>query len=375
MEMKKLSCFFLLLLIMGLVSNVAAQFTIKVSQPITLFEKGDDGIAEFRIPSMITTKKGTVIAVCDARVDRSGDVPNNIDLVMRKLEKGSEKWTQLKRIVNFAGKHGAADPSLIQDRKTGRIFLFYGFCPGRNNVNEGANRERRHLMLQYVYSDDEGENWSTPVHVDYAIREDGWQSIWSSPGRGIQLINGRLIIPCTVNKTTKVMSTILVYSDDHGETWKTIEVAENINEPTLAEFANGDLMINARNQLEDRKCRAITTSKDGGETWSQPFVDRNLPDPNCQGSFIRNVFKVGKEKKDFLILSNNATNDGRKSMTIKLSDDNGKTWNYEKLIHEGPSAYSCLTIMPNGNIGLLYESGEKSPYERVTFVEIEIVNN
>lgn len=61
-------------------------------------------------------------------------------------------------------------------------------------------------------------------------------------------------------------------------------------------------------------------------------------------------------------------------MTVKFSDDNGKTWKYEKLVHEGPSAYSCLTIMPNGNIGLLYENGEKSPYERISLAEIKIGN-
>jgi len=166
----------------------------------------------------------------------------------------------------------------------------------------------------------------------------------------------------------------LVYSDDHGEIWKCREVAADINEPTIAELANGDLVINARNQMAPRRYRAVTTSRDGGETWSNPKTDEQLPDPNCQGSFIRNVFKIGKKKKDLLILSNNATNEGRRNMTVKLSDDNGKTWKYEKMIHEGPSAYSCLTIMPNGNIGLLYENGEKSPYEAISFVEIELKN-
>jgi len=372
--MKDLKYFALIILILGACIGLHAQNSIKVSTPKTLFEKGDDGIAEFRIPSMITTKKGTVIAVCDARVDRGGDVPNNIDLVMRKLKKESKEWTSLTRIVNFAGKHGAGDPSLLQDKKTGRIFVFYAFCPGRNNLTEGPNRERRHLMVQYVYSDDEGESWSNPVHVDYALREDNWQNIWSAPGRGVQLKNGKLIIPCTINKDTKVMATILVYSDDHGETWDKIEVAEKINEPQMVELENGDWLINARNQMEFRKCRAITVSKDGGKTWSSPVGDRNLPDPNCQGSIIQNIFKIGKEKKDLLVLSNNDTEKGRRNMTLKLSDDNGKTWEHKKLIHEGPSAYSCLTILPNGNIGLLYESGEKSPYEGIDFVKIELVN-
>lgn len=92
---------------------------IEISQLQHLFTAGDDGIVQFRIPSMITTKNGIVLAVCDGRVDRPGDVPNNIDLVLRRLKKGSKEWVTVKRIVNFAGEHGACDPSLLQDRSTG----------------------------------------------------------------------------------------------------------------------------------------------------------------------------------------------------------------------------------------------------------------
>ena len=106
-----------------------------ISKPEMLFKKGDAGIAEFRIPSLITTVKGTLLAVSDGRVDRGGDVPNNIDLVMRRQVKG-KNWEPVKRIVDFAGKHGAADPSLVQDKTTGRIFLFYGFCP-RSHLASG----------------------------------------------------------------------------------------------------------------------------------------------------------------------------------------------------------------------------------------------
>ncbi|TKG90754.1 exo-alpha-sialidase [Puteibacter caeruleilacunae] len=373
-EMRILKYLLICLFAVAAFVEVDGQNTIKIGKPVALFTKGDNNIAEFRIPSMITTEKGTVIAVCDARVDRGGDVPNNIDLVMRKLGKGSKTWTPLKRIVNFAGKHGAADPCLLQDRQTGRIFLFYAFCPGRNNVTEGPNRERRHLMVQYVYSDDEGESWSNPIHVDYALREDNWQSIWSAPGRGVQLKDGKLVVPCTINKDTKVMATILVYSDDHGKTWDKIEVAENINEPQMVELSNGDWMINARNQMEYRYCRAITISNDGGNSWSKPKGDLNLPDPNCQGSIIQHVFKINNKKKDLLILSNNNSKKGRKNISLSLSDDHGKTWKYKKQVYGGPSAYSCLTILPNGNIGLLYECGEKSPYEGIKYVEIELAN-
>lgn len=342
-----------------------------VSKPEMLFKKGDAGIAEFRIPSLITTIKGTVLAVCDGRVDRSGDVPNNIDLVMRRQVKG-KSWEPVKRIVDFAGQHGAADPSLVQDKTTGRIFLFYGFCPGRNDVTEGGNRDRRHLMLQYVTSDDDGESWSTPIHIDYEIREDNWHSSWSSPGRGLQLKNGRLVIPCTIFKTNNHMYSSLVYSDDHGKTWRCSDVAEDINEPTLVELANGNLMVNARNQIAPRKHRASIRSKDGGKSWGDIKIEEQLPDPNCQGSLIRNIFSNGNKELDLLIFSNNATNDARKNLSVQISEDDGKTWKGKIRIHDGPSAYSCLTILPDGNIGLLYENGENSPYEGISFIRLRI---
>lgn len=372
MESLKNIFIFLFLLSFSVVIN--AQDQIEVSQRQDLFKAGDAGIFQFRIPSMITTIKGTVIAVCDARVDRGGDAPNNIDLAMRRLLKGSDEWTEVKRIVNFAGMHAAGDPSLTQDRQTGRIFLFYGFCPGFNEVQEGSLVERRHIMLQYVFSDDDGISWSNPVHVDYAIRQEGWQSVWSGPGRGTQLKSGRLMIPCTINKSTNVRASVLVYSDDHGDTWDVMEVAEHINEPTLVELGNGNLMINARNhRIEPPGYRVVTVSEDGGKTWSKPENDPELPDPKCMGSFIRHVFKTDKGEKDLLILSNCSSGTERKNMTVKLSDDNGKTWKYEKVIHGGPSAYSCLTITPEENIGLLYENGDKKPHERISFVEIDIL--
>jgi len=353
-------------------TNSYSQDIQLISEPEKLFKKGDAGIAEFRIPSMITTIKGTILTVCDARVDRPGDVPNNIDLVMRRLKKGSKEWTPIERIVDFAGDHGAADPSLIQDRSTGRIFLFYGFCPGRNNISEGANRDRRHLMLQYVTSDDDGESWSTPVHIDYEIREDNWHSAWSSPGRGLQLKNGRIVIPCTIYKTDGHMYSSLVYSDDHGKTWQCSDVVTDINEPTLVELSNGELMINARNQIAPRKFRAITVSSDGGKSWSEVKIEKQLPDPNCQGSLISFTFNKGRKESDLLIFSNNATNDGRNNLSVIISEDEGKTWINRILIHEGPSAYSCLTILPDGNIGLLYENGENSPYEAISFIKLKI---
>lgn len=127
--------------------------------PVHLYISETCDIAEFRTPSMITTLSGSILAVCDARVDRPGDFPNNIDQVIRRsLDKG-ETWEESRTILDFANQEGGADPSLVQDATTGRIFLIYTYCQGRNHITDGPNRNRRHLSLQYIYSDDHGKTW------------------------------------------------------------------------------------------------------------------------------------------------------------------------------------------------------------------------
>jgi len=341
--------------------NTNAQKT----ETLDLFISGNENVKEFRIPSMITTQKGTVLAVCDARVDRSGDVPNNIDQVIKRSSDNGKTWSALEKAVNFPNMEGAADPSLVQDKVTGRIFLFYGYSAGRNNVTKGLNRDKRYLSLHYVFSDDEGQSWSLPIVVEHGLKKEGWHSLWPGPGRGLQLKNNRLIMPVTVYEDNNI-NTYYLFSDNHGASWDiSVRIGVNINEPTIVELDNGDLLMNCRNRT---KKRALVTSSDNGATWSEPLYHEALIEPSCQGSFIATTYKG----KSLLLFSNPSSIKGRKNMTIKGSFDNGKTWPIEKQIYEGSSAYSCLTILPNGEVGLLYENGEKSPYQKISFTSLKI---
>ena len=332
---------------------------------LDLFVSGDEGVHEFRIPSMITTKSGAILAVCDARVDKQGDVPNNIDQVIKRSLDNGNTWDKLRTIVDFPNQEGAADPQLLQDQETGRIFLFYTYCPGRNEVTEGPNRNRRHLALQYIYSDDDGKSWSLPIVGEYGLKKEGWHSIWPGPGRGLQLENGRLIAPVTVSDTLHMYSYFL-FSDDHGHSWQMSNLmGTDINEPTMVELDDHTLLLNARNRTGNR---AMVSSSDGGDNWSEVSYHKDLIEPGCQGSFI----KYSVKGKSILLFSNPADSKQRKNMTVRMSNDNGKTWPVKKVIYEGPSAYSCLTILPNGKIGLLYENGAESPYERISFVSLDV---
>jgi len=346
---------------------VFASFAYSQSlQSVDLFESGTHGVAEFRIPSMITLENGTILAVCDARVDRPGDVPNNIDQVIRRSTDGGESWEAIRTIVDFANQEGAADPSLLQDVKTGRIFLFYTYCPGRNEIESGPNRNRRHLSLQYIYSDDNALSWSIPLVVEHGLKKEGWHSMWPAPGRGTQLVNGRLIVPITVSDTDN-MHSYYVYSDDHGDSWGISEnIGTGINEPTLVEIKETTLMVNARNNTGKR---AIVFSRDQGKSCENIIYHKDLTEPGCQGSCIRIQDANGN---DILLFSNPEHPEHRQNMTVKISYDNGKTWSHKKSVYEGPSAYSCLTLLPDGDLGLLYENGKNSPYEKISFIKFPL---
>lgn len=334
--------------------------------PADLFISGTRGVAEFRIPSMITTHTGTVLAVCDARVDRPGDVPNNIDQVIRRSLDNGQTWEDIRTIVDFANQEGAADPQLVEDNNTGRVFLFYTYCPGRNDVTHGPNRNRRHLSLHYICSDDDGISWSLPLVVEHGLKKKGWHSMWPAPGRGTQLDNGRLIVPVTVSDTSHTHSYYL-YSDDHGDTWDISgNIGTDINEPTLVEIDENTLMVNARNRTGKR---AIVYSRDKGNSWSDILYHEELTEPGCQGSCLR--VRDGKEQ-NILLFSNPEHPKQRRNMTVKISYDDGKTWPHKRTIYDGPSAYSCLTVMPDGDIGLLYENGEESPYEKISFIKFPL---
>ncbi len=344
-----------------LTSNLFAQEL----SPVDIFVANTNGITQYRIPSLITTKKGILLAVCDARVDREGDPPNNVDQVMRRSKDNGRSWQDLRTILDFPNKEGAGDPQLLQDPETERIFLFYGYCPGRNELIDAPIMLGRHLSLQYVYSDDEGTTWSLPIMAEYGLKKEGWHSLWPCPGRGTVLEDGTLVVPISGYDTEKIFSHFL-FSSDHGTTWQiSNRIGEGINEATLAELADGTLMVNARN---DTKKRAIITSRDRGDSWSAISYHDELQEPTCQGSFIKCQWKGS----DVLLFSNPDDSKERQNLTVKVSFDNGKTWPVKKVIYSGPSAYSCLSAIGDDKIGLLYENGVHDPYEKMSFVELDL---
>ena len=325
-----------------------------------LFVSGEDGIAFYRIPALAATAGGTLIAVCDGRVERLGDAPNNIDLVMKRSFDGGRTWTPLKTILDYPGQEAATDPCIFTDRITGAVWIFFDY----SIPLEGLHRNRK-IWLYAMKSDDNGETWSEPVNLSSQLQDPDWNYIAASPGTAIQASGGRLVVPVySVRGGGKEQKCHIVYSDDHGRTWNIgDETGKNHVEPQVVQLSDGTLIMNMR-QMNKRGCRAVAESHDTGETWSPVRDIPALIGPECQASCIG----CPSDKADnVLLFSNPASASQRIRMTVRMSGDGGKTWNVSRCIHDGPSAYSCMAELPDGSIGILYERGKSGPYEKITF--------
>ena len=345
-----------------------------------VFFAGVDGIWEYRIPALVATTKGTLLALCDARVEKPGDAPNNIDLVLKRSFDNGETWSRMTTIVDFPGYRAACDPCMLVDRKAGNIWVIYDHVWPNLEALEKANRtlpeglkpgtKGRIIMLHAIVSEDEGQTWSQPREITSLLTQPGWVAVMAAPGMGIQTRSGRLVVPCysrRIQASSQGDYSSVAYSDDHGKSWQLGSAAgPATNECQVVELADGQLMLNMRS-YQGKGCRAVATSKDGGKTWSELRHDTTLVEPRCQAGLIRYPAEAGGDARSRLLFSNPAHGKERVNMTVRLSHDSGKTWPVSRVIHAGPSAYSCLTVLQDGSIGLLYENGNDSPYERISF--------
>lgn len=345
---------------------------------IDIFQKGQDGYACFRIPAIVQSKSGTLLAFAEARKSSCSDT-GNIDLVAKRSEDGGKTWSHLISVWDD-GDNVCGNPDPIVDRKTGRIILVTCWNPGKYSERQIMDKINAECVrkVYVLYSDDDGRSWSQPKEITPTVKLPEWGWYATGPCHEIQLQNkshrGRLVVSANHSTPgTKEYHSHLIYSDDSGATWKLGGIVSKSggNESSVVELQNGDLMLNMRNyNRSESKSRSYAISKDGGETLSEMEYIPELIEPVCQGSTL-NYTKRGKISSNILF-SNPASTDNREKMTLKLSIDNGKTWPFARLIYSGPSAYSDLVNLKGGNIGLLFEYGENDAYEKIGFTIVSM---
>ena len=340
--------------------NAGAEPGVFVEQT-DLFVSGEGGYHTYRIPVMLVTDKGAVLAFCEGR-KRSAADDGDIDLLVRRSTDGGQNWGPVQVVHEEGGDAGITigNPCPVQDRDTGAVWLT--FC--RNNQRAFV-----------THSNDEGETWAPPLDITSTFNgfDFPWKRLATGPVNGIQMRTGRLVVPVWLN--TKIggeYRSAIIYSDDHGKMWKPGGIVpdglKNCNENTVIETHDGALCMNLRNNHKAKR-RGVSWSRDGGETWSEPVLEESLPDPTCQASLLQ---IPGPNDNGAWALFSNAAGVKRERMTVRLSYDACNTWPVAKALHHGPAAYSCLAALSSETFACLYECGDESPYERIVFARFSL---
>ncbi len=333
-----------------------------------IYISGRDGYHTYRVPSIIVTTKGTVLAFCEGRKHSSND-SRDIDLLVKRSTDGGRTFSR-QQIVCDDGANTCGNPCGVVDRTTGTVWMLMSHNLGTDNVKTIINETSQSTRAVWVTkSIDDGRTWSKTVDITSTAKNPNWTWHATGPGNGIQLECGRLVIPCNhyMKGKDKRGYSHIVYSDDHGKTWLTGGTAgPRTDECTVAELSDGQLLLNMRNYNRSVRARVTATSSDRGDTWSKVMHEPTLIEPVCHASLQSYEINGKNGCKRDLLFSNPAQEIGREKMTVRLSRDDGKTWPVAKLLYAGPSAYSCLAVLPDGDILCFYERGEKTAYETIT---------
>lgn len=375
----------------------------------SVFRNGEDGIAGYRIPTIIKAANGDLLAFAEGRVDTVSDSAKVQRIVCKRSKDNGKTWGKLqivaKNIVD-GEEFACQEPSPVMDmvHGTGRIVLVFI----RNETNEWTLIEGKGVRrVCCMFSDDHGATWygdsdiTLQVHRPYSPdylhrysnaapaenREENWFKTIPARGHGIQLeqktngkdLRGRLIYAGNLSRGEKDLfnsECYVFWSDDLGKTWEIGGIleeprengrsAKGLNEAMAVELDGGGIMVNARNyegSISVGKRAVARGHFDGeGNVHFEPITeDPALIEPPCQASITRYTFsdEIELGGKSRILFSNPAHERDRINLTVRMSYDDGKTWPVGKVIDAGPSSYSDLVVMDDYSIGVFYERGNQ----------------
>lgn len=363
---------------------------------------GQDNCNTYRIPGLTTTNKGTLIAVYDNRYNNSKDLQEDIDIGMSRSTDGGQTWEPMKVIMDmgeYGGRsqrlNGTGDPCVLFDPGTNTLWVAALWLSGASYSQAvwwaskpGMTPEETGQFL-LVKSTDDGLTWSQPVNITSQIKDPSWQLLLQGPGRGITTRNGVLVFPAQFKADigTKALDggqytchSTIVYSKDHGLTWQIGTGARsNTTEAQVVELADGSLMLNMRDDRNrsdkgETNGRAVAVTNDLGKTWEvHPTSNSALPEPNCMASLLAADVTIDGKIRQVLFFSNPNSKTEREHMTIKASLDEGLTWPemfWTELDSRIGDGYSCLTMVDNATVGILYEGKKELYFQKIPVCEI-----
>lgn len=341
--------------------------SLLLANPVVVFQSPAWGYDTFRIPALHRTNRNTLLAFAEARQSQADAAGNHI--VLSQSVDNGRTWFILKAIAK--PESGSFNNPTIVELPNNTLILHYQHYPANTHeydVTPGHTGPKTVQSYQ-ITSTNDGRTWSAPTNLTTQIKHPEAHTLASGPGNGIVLTQGkhknRIVIPYNQRIGNRWFVN-MAFSDDQGKTWKSGDPvpADPIlqpNEVQVVELADGNILLNARNQAP-AKNRLTATSRDGGKTFTPAILDPNLPDPTCQGSIFR-IAWPSPSKPGIIAFSNPASPTSRTQGTLRLSFDEGKTWPQSLLIEPESFAYSALTKIDDKTIGILYEHVVNNRYQ------------
>lgn len=348
----------------GNYSNIDPSLSANSNQLFT-----DDGKTYYRIPELLALTNGDLLAFADKRAVGAGDLPNQIEVYVRKSTNNGTNWSAEKRITprSTSKKDGHGDTAAVLDKKTGDVIAVVAFGQGFLN-----STPQDPIRIRTIRSRDNGETWEAPIDITSQIYGAGckdftrrnWHAAFVTAGNGLQMRNGRIMFVLNVRESSQLMvQNYVMYSDDGGHKWKVSRGSPKNTrrggEAKVVELNDGSLLMHIRwtpNRLQSR-------SYDKGETWTEATAINGILSSDSNGDLIVYTSTLNGYDKDRLItlvdstVWNGQRNGYPGNPTFYISYDEGYTWTNSKQLYAGNAGYSSLAILKDGSIGILAELG------------------
>ena len=321
----------------------------------------------YRIPTILTTADGGIVALTDFRYDNTEDLGkpasgHKIDVMMRKSMDNGATWSAEQAVAVGDGStvagYGYGDPAIVRTNSGKLICLM---AAGKNSYPNGM------LHMAYAESTDNGATWTAPADIFNDIDKGGvtFQSVFTTAGKGITFSNGRVAFAMNgkVNGTT---NDYILYSDDEGASWKIVPspAFTGGDESKLEIMNDNSLLISVRrggwNSMANRGYNRTTgdASGDGISSWGTQGTWDNTMNANGCNADILYYSRSTEGKPDIMLHTlTKDFNTYRRDLRLYMSIDQGATWTEVYKLQPGFAAYSSMQKLANGDLAIIYEDG------------------
>ena len=359
-----------------------------------------EGQAYYRIPSLVVTTNGTLIAFADRRYNNRNDLPNRIEVDVKRSTDNGKTWSKRIRVTprSVSDSDGHGDVATVVNRNTGEILALVAAGAGfvATAGQSLISTPKTPMKIVLFKSSDDGITWSKGEDITSQIygnqckvdSRKGWHAAFVSSGNGIQLSTGRILFVINVRESgataANTFKNYALYSDDGGYTWNVSKNAPTTtggNESKIVELTDGRLLMTSRPNYGNNRMHAY--SKDEGDTWTASTAHKDITAAGSNGDMIYYTsVKNGWDTNriiHFIPTSKTPAsddpqyNDGRQGPSnpyFYYSYDDGETFKKKGPIRSGASGYSSLAVLYDGSIGILFENkswGGPIKFMRVNF--------